>query len=80
MMNWLRRFMAGRYGVDQLQWTLLGIYLALSLLLPSSMWRYLALIPLVLFRAMCISVALKTEPFCKKPNRSFRFLSAGTAD
>lgn len=49
MMNWLRNFMAGRYGVDQLQWTLLGAYLVLSLLLPGSWWRFLALIPLVLF-------------------------------
>lgn len=31
-MNWLRRFMAGRYGVDQLTWVLLGVSLVLSLL------------------------------------------------
>ena len=49
MMNWLRNFMAGRYGVDQLQWTLLGAYLALSLLIPNGVWRLLALIPLALF-------------------------------
>lgn len=30
--NWLRRFMAGRYGVDQLTWVLLGVSLVLSLL------------------------------------------------
>ncbi len=48
-MNWLRNFMIGRYGVDQLQWTLLGTYLALSLLLPGGLWRFLALIPLALF-------------------------------
>lgn len=49
MLNWLRNFMAGRYGVDHLQWALLGVYLVLSLLLPSGWWRFLALIPLVLF-------------------------------
>lgn len=49
MMNWLRNFMIGRYGTDQLQWTLLGVYLALSLLIPGRPGRFLALIPLVLF-------------------------------
>lgn len=48
-MNWLRNFMIGRYGVDQLQWTLLGIYLVLSLFLPSGWWRFITIIPLVLF-------------------------------
>lgn len=49
MMNWLRRFMIGRYGVDKLQWFLLGVYLAVSLLFSYSKWRMLALIPLLIF-------------------------------
>lgn len=49
MMNKLRSFMIGRYGVDQLQWTLLGVYLVWSILFSYSRWRMLALIPLILF-------------------------------
>nr|WP_122012445.1 hypothetical protein [Maliibacterium massiliense] len=30
-MNWLRKFMAGRYGVDALSWTLLVLFLVISL-------------------------------------------------
>lgn len=48
-MNWLRNFMAGRYGSDQLGWALLILYLFLSLLLPGKFLRYLCLIPLFLF-------------------------------
>lgn len=48
-MNWLRNFMVGRYGVDHLQWTFLGIYVVLSMLLPSGFWRLIAIIPLALF-------------------------------
>ena len=50
-MNWLRRFMAGRYGVDQLSIALLVFYLLLALVgqftrLPVLTW--LALLPLLL--------------------------------
>ena len=38
-MNWLRNFMAGRYGSDQLGWALLILYLFLSLLLPGKFLR-----------------------------------------
>lgn len=31
-MNWLRRMMAGRYGFDELNWTLFGLYFVLSIL------------------------------------------------
>lgn len=31
-MNWLRKLMYGRYGVDQLSWFLLAVYMLLTLL------------------------------------------------
>ena len=44
-MNWIRRMMYGRYGADQLNYTLLGLYLILSILaglLNSGLLRLLA--------------------------------------
>lgn len=48
MMNWLRNFMYGRRGSDELNWALIIFYVVLSLLLPRSL-RLLLWIPLVLF-------------------------------
>lgn len=79
MMNWLRNFMIGRYGVDQLQWTLLGAYLALSLLLPGGLWRFLALIPLTLFWIRFLSRdvykrSAENRVFLQKAEPVIRFL------
>ena len=49
-MNWLRKFMAGRYGVDQLSFALLILYLILILIAQfTRIWviSLVALIPLV---------------------------------
>lgn len=72
-MNWLRNFMRGRNGSDQLGFGLLGVWLLLSLLLsfvPRSLaWlRLLTYIPLLLclFRMLSKNVAqrqLENERF-----------------
>ncbi len=48
-MNWLRNFMSGRYGSDQLAWATLILYVLLSILLPKNALRLLSMIPLVIF-------------------------------
>lgn len=50
-MNWFRRIMAGRYGVDALGLALLIVSLILNLLTSLTRWRilaYLSFIPLIL--------------------------------
>ncbi|WP_195277137.1 hypothetical protein [Anaerotruncus rubiinfantis] len=42
-MNWLRRFMMGRYGTDQLNYTLLALALTLMLLERLAEWHFLYL-------------------------------------
>lgn len=65
-MNWLRRLMAGRYGMDQLSIALLILYLPLSLIVQFSGVRPLeivALAPLVLsyFRILSRNIAKRHE-------------------
>lgn len=50
-MNWLKKFMTGRYGVDQLSWTLMGLSIFVSILsrfMNSQVLAILYLIPLVI--------------------------------
>ncbi|WP_242844301.1 intracellular growth attenuator family protein [Candidatus Soleaferrea massiliensis] len=47
MMNWLRRFMMGRYGADQLSFALLILYFVLTLVSQTIRWPYLMLIALL---------------------------------
>ena len=50
-MNWLNKFMAGRYGVDQLSWTLMGISIFISILsriIKSEILAILYIIPVIL--------------------------------
>lgn len=49
MMDRLRRFMIGRYGVDRLQWALLLAYFFWSVIFPFGYIRYVSLIFLILF-------------------------------
>lgn len=70
-MNWLRRFMTGRYGVDQLSVGLLFFSLLLSLILyifPSGILNYLSYIPFVfvLYRALS-----KNHLMRRKENNAF---------
>ena len=51
-MNWLRKFMIGRYGPDQLSVALLFISLLLSIVLfffPSTVMSYVLYIPFIVF-------------------------------
>lgn len=50
-MNWLRRFMVGRYGPDELSFAFLFLFAViwiLSLFFPSQIWFYVELVLLVL--------------------------------
>lgn len=47
-MNWFRRFMAGRYGTDQLTMALLGVYVVLYITAQLIRWIPLAWIALLL--------------------------------
>lgn len=48
MMDWLRRMMMGRYGVDQLSWVLCGGYFLCRLLWIFTHWAWLSYLELVL--------------------------------
>ena len=83
-MNWLRNFMAGRYGSDQLGWALLILYLFLSLLLPGKFLRYLCLIPLFLFwfrflSRNVLSRAAENRIFLQKAEPVFSFFRKKSA-
>lgn len=78
-MNWLRNFMIGRYGSDQLGWALLILYLILSLLLPGRTLRLVSLIPLVLFWVRflsrdVVSRAAENRAFLQKAEPVLSFL------
>lgn len=65
-MNWLKKLMAGRYGVDQLSITLLIVYLPLSLVAQFSRFKLLdliALAPLVVcyFRIFSRNIAKRRD-------------------
>ena len=83
-MNWLRNFMTGRYGSDQLGWALLVLYLLLSLLLPGKFLRYFCLIPLFLFwfrflSRNVLSRAAENRIFLQKAEPVFSFFRKRSA-
>ena len=67
-MNWLYRFMYGRYGADQLTFALIILYLILSLtltLIPVPLIWLLAYIPMVFcFYRMLSRNKLRGPLFC----------------
>lgn len=51
-MNWLRNFMYGRYGTDQLSYALIGLYFILSIIAGFSrrtVFMFIAYIPIIYF-------------------------------
>lgn len=65
-MNWLRKFMIGRYGPDQLSIAMLFLSLLLSIVLfffPASVLSYLVYLPFVvfLFRVLSKNIAKRRE-------------------
>ena len=73
-MNWLKKFMAGRYGVDQLSLTLLGISIFISILssiLHSQVLAILYIIPLgtVLYRMFSKDIAKRYQENVKFLNK-----------
>jgi len=65
-MNWLRKFMIGRYGPDQLSMALLFLSLLLSIVLfffPSTVLSYILYIPFIVFlyRALSKNIARRRE-------------------
>ena len=73
-MNWLKKFMAGRYGVDQLSLTLLGISIFISILssiLHSQVLAILYIIPLgtVLYRIFSKNIAKRYQENIKFLNK-----------
>ena len=73
-MNWLKKFMAGRYGVDQLSLTLLGISIFISILssiLHSQVLAILYIIPLgmVLYRIFSKDISKRYQENVKFLNK-----------
>jgi len=73
-MNWLKKFMANRYGVDQLSLTLLGISIFISILssiLHSQVLAILYIIPLgiVLYRMFSKDIAKRYQENVKFLNK-----------
>jgi len=65
-MNWLRKFMIGRYGPDQLSIAMLFLSLLLSIVLfffPASVLSYLVYLPFVvfLFRVLSKNISKRRE-------------------
>ena len=71
-MNWLRRFMAGRYGPDQLNLALLGLSFGLYLL--SSLLRIHALSILALICLVLSYLRLLSRNIQKRREENARFL------
>ena len=66
IMNWLRKFMIGRYGPDQLSIAMLFLSLVLSMVLfffPASVLNYIVYLPFAvfLFRALSKNIAKRRE-------------------
>ncbi len=73
-MNWLKKFMTGRYGVDQLSWALLGISILISILsriLDSQVLAMLYIIPLgiVLYRMFSKDISKRYQENIKFLNK-----------
>lgn len=74
MMNWMRRVMAGRYGVDCLNYALLAVYFVLYLL--SSLLRSR---PLGLLSTLCLILAfyrMLSRQGARRQAENDRFLDA----
>ncbi len=70
-MNWFRRFMTGRYGVDQLSVGLLFLSFLLSIIfyiLPAGILNYLVYIPFIVFLYRALS---KNHVMRRKENNAF---------
>ena len=73
-MNWLRRMMYGRYGTDQLNYTLLGLYLVLYLLSHLFRSHFLSLLS-----SLCLLLAfyrLFSRQLDRRRAENARFLEA----
>ncbi|NLV76056.1 MAG: hypothetical protein GX023_03595 [Tissierellia bacterium] len=73
-MNWLKKFMTGRYGVDQLSWALLVISILISILsriLDSQVLAMLYIIPLgiVLYRMFSKDISKRYQENIKFLNK-----------
>ena len=74
-MNWLRKMMYGRYGVDQLNCALMGLYVVLYLL--SLLFHHSRLLSLL--STLCILVAfyrLLSRQLDRRREENLRFLDA----
>lgn len=70
-MNWLRKFMLGRYGVDQLSVGLLFLSFLLSIIMffiPSSILSYVIYLPILVFLFRVLS---KNHTMRRKENAAF---------
>ncbi len=70
-MNWFRRFMTGRYGVDQLSVGLLFLSFLLSIIFyifPAGILNYLVYIPFAVFLYRALS---KNHVMRRKENNAF---------
>ena len=90
-MNWLRNFMIGRYGVDQLSFALLLFYMVFSIVAQLCGWWWLSFILLLLlvylfwrmFSRNCEARRKENDAFLRVWNpvkKSFRNLKARCTD
>lgn len=72
-MNWLKKFMSGRYGVDQLTWLLFGISIAISILSIFVKSQILSIINL--FILIWIIYRIFSKNITKRYNENMKFLN-----
>lgn len=72
-MNWLKKFMSGRYGVDQLTWLLFGISIAISILSIFVKSQILSIINI--FILIWIIYRIFSKNITKRYNENMKFLN-----
>lgn len=70
-MNWLRNFMMGRYGADQLSFAIIIFYFALSLTAQLCGWLWLSLVSLVLLVILILRMFSRNVTARGKENAVF---------
>ena len=75
IMNWFRKFMYGRYGVDELSMVLVGVSIAL-LLLSSLLPRSLSILSLIAYIPMVIYIfRIFSKNIFKRQQENYKYIS-----
>ncbi len=74
-MNWFRKFMYGRYGVDELSMVLVGVSIAL-LLLSGLLPRSLSILSLIAYIPMVIYIfRIFSKNIFKRQQENYKYIS-----